>query len=203
MSFLQGSLTTPTCNEAVLWTNFLQPFTISEAQLDKFRRLKDSKGLSMSDNFRPGQALNGRTVFLTECAGNSFSFNFHFSFLFSFLFPFYFSYSGGDSCCSSSFPCGLGGGDCDTDADCQGNLVCGTENCPNSSLYSFDSTDDCCQDPVDPVDPSLLDFLASQEELLEAGSSSSLRKVSSNLSHGLARMAELQDRLVVKLLNGA
>ena len=103
--------------------------------------------------------------------------------------------------------------------------MCGSDNCPFSSLFSFDSTDDCCQEPVDlgqlppvvgstrssssvrlgttTVDPSLLDFLASQEQLLEAGSSTDLRMVSSNLSHGLARMAELQDRLVQKLLDRA
>ena len=37
-----------------------------------------------------------------------------------------------------------GEGDCDSDADCQGSLVCvqGSANCPATG--AFDSTDDCC-----------------------------------------------------------
>ena len=47
------------------------------------------------------------------------------------------------ACCSDSQPCGLGGGDCDVDQDCQGDLVCGTDNCgPPHSLVS--SSADCC-----------------------------------------------------------
>ena len=39
--------------------------------------------------------------------------------------------------CTKS-PCGNGEGDCDNDTECQGALVCGQLNCPNSSIT------DCC-----------------------------------------------------------
>jgi len=41
-------------------------------------------------------------------------------------------------------------GDCDTDTDCQGSLVCGQDNCPGTG--NFDKSDDCCKpDPTKPV----------------------------------------------------
>jgi len=52
--------------------------------------------------------------------------------------------TGGDSCCSKDEVCGLGEGDCDTDADCGQGLKCGTDNCQGTG---FDSTDDCCMLP--------------------------------------------------------
>ena len=49
------------------------------------------------------------------------------------------------SCCSSSVPCSAGGGDCDYDSDCQGELICGTNNCNEVSGVSHWSTAaDCC-----------------------------------------------------------
>ena len=45
------------------------------------------------------------------------------------------------SCCTMDFPCQLGEGDCDVDADCAGHLTCGTDNCDTK----FRSTSDCCQ----------------------------------------------------------
>ena len=48
---------------------------------------------------------------------------------------------GGNSCCTKDEPCALNEGDCDTDAECQGGLKCGNNNCVG---YGFDSTDDCC-----------------------------------------------------------
>ena len=48
---------------------------------------------------------------------------------------------GGDSCCTFQNQCDIGKGDCDTDLQCMGELVCGTDNCNGPS---FDSTDDCC-----------------------------------------------------------
>ena len=38
-------------------------------------------------------------------------------------------------------PCGLGEGDCDEDRHCRGDLVCGEDNCPASSIDYLD----CCQ----------------------------------------------------------
>merc|ERR1712223_1196425 len=61
----QGGLTTPTCNEAVLWTNFMSMQTISEAQLAIFRTMTDSEGVAIVDNYRPPQSLNARTLYTT------------------------------------------------------------------------------------------------------------------------------------------
>jgi len=68
--FYEGSLTTPGCNEAVLWTNFLMTNTISERQLKKFRSLLDYDGDSIADNFRPTQPLNSRELFVTARSGD-------------------------------------------------------------------------------------------------------------------------------------
>ena len=54
----------------------------------------------------------------------------------------------GAHCCSSHNPCGIGGGDCDIDADCSGSLVCGVDNCRGfDSAWSYSSFD-CCYDPA-------------------------------------------------------
>lgn len=45
------------------------------------------------------------------------------------------------NCCTSEKKCGLGDGDCDNDEDCDGDLVCGTNNCP----ASWGETKDCCK----------------------------------------------------------
>jgi carbonic anhydrase len=57
-----GSLTTPTCNEAVRWILFKQPIQISASQMEAFRALKDKGDMPIVDNFRPPQPLNGREV---------------------------------------------------------------------------------------------------------------------------------------------
>ena len=45
------------------------------------------------------------------------------------------------SCCSHDSPCGIGQGDCDSNIDCAGGLICGKDNCgPNSPHQSYD----CC-----------------------------------------------------------
>jgi len=61
-----GSLTTPGCSEVVLWTVFQESIPISTAQLQEFRKLINSHGDSLSDNFRPVQPLNGRKVLTTS-----------------------------------------------------------------------------------------------------------------------------------------
>jgi len=49
-----------------------------------------------------------------------------------------------DGCsCSPQLPCGLGEGDCDSKEDCQGNLVCGKDNC---EAEWFNEDTDCCAD---------------------------------------------------------
>ena len=47
------------------------------------------------------------------------------------------------TCRPGSTPCGLGDGDCNADADCQGALVCGQDNCGGSGGL-WDPSDDCC-----------------------------------------------------------
>jgi len=59
----QGSLTTPGCHEAVVWTVFEKPIPLSKAQLKAFSDLKFKSGQSMVGTFRPVQPLNGRTVY--------------------------------------------------------------------------------------------------------------------------------------------
>jgi carbonic anhydrase len=59
--YYYGSLTTPTCDESVQWTVFDKTVPISEAQLEMLRMLT-SAGVTLNDNYRPPQALNGRTV---------------------------------------------------------------------------------------------------------------------------------------------
>ena len=52
-------------------------------------------------------------------------------------------------CCTddANEPCGLGEGDCDTDEECAGDLVCGTNNClPMGS--GLKTRSDCCELPV-------------------------------------------------------
>ena len=52
------------------------------------------------------------------------------------------------SCCSSSSPCNVGGGDCDFDSHCASGLTCGNNNCLNdfsSSGSGWSSAADCCE----------------------------------------------------------
>ena len=50
-----------------------------------------------------------------------------------------------DCCSSIDNLCKENEGDCDTDAECIGNLVCGTDNCVNMhSTHSFTPSHDCC-----------------------------------------------------------
>ena len=48
-----------------------------------------------------------------------------------------------NECCSSKQQCGINEGDCDSNDDCIGDLVCGKDNCPTH----FPSDADCCQYP--------------------------------------------------------
>ncbi|XP_078333312.1 carbonic anhydrase-like [Crassostrea virginica] len=59
-----GSLTTPNCEESVTWTVFAEALTMSESQIATFRTMFEDSGSTkpMVDNYRPPQALNGRTV---------------------------------------------------------------------------------------------------------------------------------------------
>jgi hypothetical protein len=48
-------------------------------------------------------------------------------------------------CCSVAAPCAINEGDCDSDSECQGNLICGSNNCP----APFPSDANCCESPFD------------------------------------------------------
>jgi len=60
-----GSLTTPTCNQIVVWTVMQEPVPISEAQMEAFRELQDAHHQDLVDNYRPVQPLYGREVYTT------------------------------------------------------------------------------------------------------------------------------------------
>ena len=49
---------------------------------------------------------------------------------------------GDEDFCSSINPCEEDQGDCDNNNECQNNLVCGTNNCPDS--LGFEAEVDCC-----------------------------------------------------------
>lgn len=51
------------------------------------------------------------------------------------------------SCCTESLPCQANEGDCDSDVDCAGSLVCGTDNCNTVSSGFPDNGYDCCVVP--------------------------------------------------------
>jgi carbonic anhydrase len=62
-----GSLTTPPCNEIVVWTVFKQPIEVSQAQLDDIRRtsylvVDEREPRYISDNYRSTQPLYERKV---------------------------------------------------------------------------------------------------------------------------------------------
>jgi len=69
--YYMGSLTTPTCDEVVQWTVFPTTVPISERQLNILRTLMDSSMVTLNDNYRPPQPLNGRTVFKRQAATTS------------------------------------------------------------------------------------------------------------------------------------
>lgn len=62
-----GSLTTPGCQESVVWTILQYPITISEAQLNAFRALShgaanEPEDVPLVNNFRPVQKVGTRKV---------------------------------------------------------------------------------------------------------------------------------------------
>ncbi len=61
---------------------------------------------------------------------------------------------GGDNCCTFETKCLEGEGDCDSDADCHGDLKCGSNNCGGGPSTPFDNNDDCCYDPYKDQDRS-------------------------------------------------
>ena len=56
------------------------------------------------------------------------------------------------NCCTGEKKCGLGEGDCDTDDECQDELVCGSNNCKKFGNY-YHEKDDCCERPPPRTQP--------------------------------------------------
>ncbi|XP_056138772.1 carbonic anhydrase 4b [Lampris incognitus] len=59
----QGSLTTPGCAEAAIWTLFENAILLSRQQLAAFSQLQFSNGVPMVNTYRPVQPLNSRQVY--------------------------------------------------------------------------------------------------------------------------------------------
>ena len=49
-------------------------------------------------------------------------------------------------CCSRCRPCDVGGGDCDNNNECAGDLICGSDNC-DEFHNNTNPTADCCIEP--------------------------------------------------------
>ncbi|XP_072271720.1 carbonic anhydrase 15-like isoform X2 [Pyxicephalus adspersus] len=74
----QGSLTTPDCSEAVIWTVFEHPVTISKTQHQILTNTSHFSAngetpVKIKDNFRPPQPLKGRQILASKDATVNFS----------------------------------------------------------------------------------------------------------------------------------
>lgn len=58
----EGSLTTPSCDEAVIWTVLDNTVPFAIAQIERFKQVKDADGALLTHNFRQLQRLNARPL---------------------------------------------------------------------------------------------------------------------------------------------
>ncbi|CAH1100154.1 unnamed protein product [Psylliodes chrysocephalus] len=59
-----GSLTSPGCNEGIIWTVFVHTLPISQAQVDVFRSIRTRHNKPLEENFRELQPLNDRHILI-------------------------------------------------------------------------------------------------------------------------------------------
>lgn len=57
-----GSLTTPDCNEGIIWTVYINHLWVTEEQVDRFKQTRDSNGRLVTHNYRQLQQRNGRKI---------------------------------------------------------------------------------------------------------------------------------------------
>lgn len=62
----EGSLTTPTCAESVVWTVFTESLPVSLDQVELFKTIHDPSGHELVINFRSVQPLNARALVYTR-----------------------------------------------------------------------------------------------------------------------------------------
>ncbi|CAG0896414.1 unnamed protein product [Darwinula stevensoni] len=62
-----GSLTTPACDQVVVWTLFETPIPIGLRQWEQWNRLRTMAGTKLTNNIRPLQARNGRKILYDDC----------------------------------------------------------------------------------------------------------------------------------------
>lgn len=62
----EGSLTTPGCGEAVIWTVFEDSIAISADQLERFKSVHDPEGHELTHNYRHIKPLNSRALIYVE-----------------------------------------------------------------------------------------------------------------------------------------
>lgn len=58
----EGSLTTPSCDEAVIWTVLDKSLPFAMTQIERFKQIKDPNGNQLTHNFRQVKPLNSRPL---------------------------------------------------------------------------------------------------------------------------------------------
>lgn len=68
----EGSLTTPTCDEAVMWTILTDTVPFAMLQIERFKETTDELGAQLTHNYRQLQRLNSRPlVYVKQSYGDS------------------------------------------------------------------------------------------------------------------------------------
>ena len=77
---------------------------------------------------------------------------------------------GEEGFCASGIPCGEDEGDCDSNEECESELFCGSNNCPDS--LGFDLEVDCCYNTtntlISPNYPNIYPWMIDEDWLLTA-----------------------------------